>query len=211
MTDPSYDIRNDSCMYAYYLSKRHHTSNHATLKQNLTVRIIIEMYSSIKQHSLPRVLASPKLRKKALNFLETATRLAVLLIIDNMLDSNTRNHQQATKMLDEIKSIFRYFTANLYLIKIFLPFFQSLFIGNFKTSYLIQFFNKLIIFKQINKTLNKYGANKGQKFNELYEQTLYTIDDELPALFKQLEELPAGKARNGIENKIKKSIKDYKE
>ena len=124
MTDPIYDIRNDSCMYAYYLSKRHHTSNHATLKQNLTERIIIEMYSSIKQNSLPRVLASPKLRKKALNFLETATRLAVLLIIDNMLDSNTRNHQQATKMLDEIKSIFRYFTANLYLIKLFLPFLQ---------------------------------------------------------------------------------------
>lgn len=64
------------------------------------------------------------------------------------------------------------------------------------------------MFKQINKALNKYGANKGQKFNELYEQTLYTIDDELPALFKQLEELPAGKARNGIEDKINEIIKN---
>ena len=65
-----------------------------------------------------------------------------------------------------------------------------------------------LMFKQINKALNKYGANKGQKFNELYEQTLYTIDDELPALFKQFEELPAGKARNGIENKINEIIKN---
>ena len=124
MTDPIYDIRNDSCMYAYYLSKRRHTSNHTPLKQNLTECIIVEMYTSIKQHALPRVLASPKLRKKALLFLETASRLAVLLIIDNTLARDSHNLQQATKMLGEIKSIFRYFTANLYLIKIFLPFFQ---------------------------------------------------------------------------------------
>lgn len=124
MTDPIYDIRNDSCMYAYYLSKRHHTSSHTPLKQNLTERIIVEMYASIKQHSLLRVLAAPRLRKNALIFLETATRLAVLLIIDNMLDCNDDRRTQATKMLDEIKQIFRYFTANLYLIKIFLPFLQ---------------------------------------------------------------------------------------
>lgn len=124
MTDPIYDIRNDSCMYAYYLSKRNHTASHAPLKQNLTERIIIEMYASIKQHSLVRVLATPKLRKNALIFLETATRLAVLLIIDNMLDCDNDRRPQATKMLDEIKHIFRYFTANLYLIKIFMPFLQ---------------------------------------------------------------------------------------
>ena len=60
-----------------------------------------------------------------------------------------------------------------------------------------------LMFKQIDKALNKYGANKGAKFNELYEQSLYMIDNELPALFKQLEGLPAGngKARNGIQNK----------
>ena len=65
-----------------------------------------------------------------------------------------------------------------------------------------------LMFKQIDKALNKYGANKGAKFNELYEQSLYMIDNELPALFKQLEGLPAGKARNGIQNKINEIIKN---
>lgn len=64
------------------------------------------------------------------------------------------------------------------------------------------------MFERINKSLNKYGSNKGQKFNELYEQTLYTIDNELPALFKQFEGLPAGKTRNLIENKINEIIKN---
>lgn len=50
--------------------------------------------------------------------------------------------------------------------------------------------------------------NKTQKFNELYEQTLYTIDNELTSLFKQLEELPVGKTRNAIENKINEIIKN---
>ena len=63
-------------------------------------------------------------------------------------------------------------------------------------------------FEQIDNALNKYGANKVQKFNELYEQTLYTIDNELPALFKQMDVLPAGKARNVIENKINEIIKN---
>lgn len=65
-----------------------------------------------------------------------------------------------------------------------------------------------LMFKQIDKALNKYGTNKTQKFNELYEQTLYTIDNELPALFKQMNVLPAGKARNVIENKINEIIKN---
>lgn len=65
-----------------------------------------------------------------------------------------------------------------------------------------------LMFKQIDKALNKYGTNKTQKFNELYEQTLYTIDNELPALFKQMDVLPAGKARNVIENKINEIIKN---
>lgn len=64
------------------------------------------------------------------------------------------------------------------------------------------------MFKQINKALNKYGANKGQKFNELYEQTLYTIDNELPSLIKQFEELPVGKTRNAIETQINEIIKN---
>ena len=65
-----------------------------------------------------------------------------------------------------------------------------------------------LMFKQIDKALNKYGANKGAKFNELYEQSLYMIDNELSALFKQLEEVPAGKARNKIQNKINEIIKN---
>ncbi|MBP3847685.1 hypothetical protein J6I39_08055 [bacterium] len=46
------------------------------------------------------------------------------------------------------------------------------------------------MFKSIEKALSKYGANKGQKFNELYYQSLNTIDNELASLYKQMEKLP---------------------
>ena len=65
-----------------------------------------------------------------------------------------------------------------------------------------------LMFERIDKALNKYGSNKVQKFNELYEQTLYTIDNELPSLIKQFEELPVGKTRNAIETQINEIIKN---
>jgi|GEM_PF-6907012 len=64
------------------------------------------------------------------------------------------------------------------------------------------------MFEQIEKVLSKYGTKKGQKFNELYYQSLHTIDSELAGLYKQIEELPIGKARIALEKKINQIIKN---
>ena len=126
MADPIYDVRNDACMYAYYLSNRHHTLDYAPLRENLTVRIIKEMYQNIKRHNLLYNMAASKARTQAMLYVETASRLAVLMIIDNQLnpDAGERGKAIVADMLDEIKSIFRYFTANLNLVRLFMPFFQ---------------------------------------------------------------------------------------
>ena len=65
-----------------------------------------------------------------------------------------------------------------------------------------------LMFERVDKALSKYGANKAQKFNELYEQSLYTVDSQLPSLFKQMYKLPVGKDHAKIEEKINEIIKN---
>ena len=126
MADPIYDIRNDACMYAYYLSNRTHTLDYSLLRENLTVRIIKEMYHNIKRHSLVYNMALSKPRTQAMLYVETATRLAVLMIIDNTLPDSNRQPADGIvgDMLDEIRGIFRYLTANLKLLRVFMPVLQ---------------------------------------------------------------------------------------
>lgn len=47
-----------------------------------------------------------------------------------------------------------------------------------------------LMFEQIEKALGKYGTKKGHKFNELYYQSLSTLDNELASLYKQMDKLP---------------------
>lgn len=44
-----------------------------------------------------------------------------------------------------------------------------------------------LMFDSISKALNKYGSRKSQKFNELYYQSLYCIDEELATLYSKFE------------------------
>lgn len=124
MADPIYDVRNDACMYTYYLSNRHYTLDYSPLKENLTVRIIKEMFGNIKRHNLLYNMAVGRARRNTMLYVETASRLAVLMIIDDTLQPDQTEGEVVTDMLQEIKSIFRYFTVNLYLIRLFMPVFQ---------------------------------------------------------------------------------------
>ncbi|MCD8236863.1 MAG: hypothetical protein LUD00_09470 [Prevotellaceae bacterium] len=126
ITDEIYDVRNDACMYIYYLSKRTHTNGQIPLRENLTVKIVKQIYSNVKSGNLIYNVLSKTARTKMFTLVETSTRLAVLLIIDNMLaDKQTQeNKSVASDMLDEIKGLFRYLTCNLYLVKAVLPFLQ---------------------------------------------------------------------------------------
>lgn len=126
ITDEIYDVRNDACMYIYYLSKRTHTNGQIPLRGNLTVKIVKQIYSNVKSGNLIYNVVSKNARTKMFTLVETSTRLAVLLIIDNMLaDKQTQETKLiASDMLDEIKGVFKYLTCNLYLVKAVLPFLQ---------------------------------------------------------------------------------------
>lgn len=123
MTDNIYDIRNDACMYTYYLSNKTMTIDYLPLEKNLTEEIIQEMYTLIKSHNLLYNVSNKKTRKRSIIFLETATRLSTLLIIDNLL-SPKGSKETVRNLLNEIQDIFKYFTGNFYLIRLFMPFFQ---------------------------------------------------------------------------------------
>ena len=125
MADPIYDVRNDACMYSYYLSNNHHTLEYTPLRENLTVRIVKEMYANIKRHNLIYNMVSKKARTLALFNIETASRLAVLMIIDSTLRRKKEGDDGiVSDMMAEIRSIFNYMTANLMLIRLFMPLFQ---------------------------------------------------------------------------------------
>lgn len=126
ITDDIYDVRNDACMYIYYLSKRTRTNGFEPLHENLTVKIVKQIYANLRKGNLAYKIVAKKARTNTFTYLETATRLAVLLIIDNTLTEKPikENEDIASDMLSEMKSIFRYLTGNLLLIKAFMPFLQ---------------------------------------------------------------------------------------
>ena len=124
MLDPIYDIRNDACMYSYYLSNKRYTLDYSPLQENLTVRIIREMYGNIKKRGLIRSFALKRNRTNAMLNVETASRLCVLMIIDHSRNDDEQSRQIVSDMFGELKSIFRYLTGNLFFIRLFMPIFQ---------------------------------------------------------------------------------------
>lgn len=124
MLDPIYDIRNDACMYCYYLSNKNYTLDYTPLRENLTVRIIKEMYNNIKSRGLLRNFVMKSYRSNAMMYVETASRLCVLMIIDNSRSEDMKSRQIVSDMLNELREIFRYLTGNLYFVRLFLPLLQ---------------------------------------------------------------------------------------
>ncbi|MDR1583900.1 MAG: hypothetical protein LBS55_11715 [Prevotellaceae bacterium] len=124
MTDPVKDVQNDTCLYIYYLSKKTHTSDYSLLKENLTQQIVLEMYRIIKNTSIIRMLFAQQTRKRSVIFLETATRLSTLFIIDALMAQNESSSKQVEMQLNEIRAVLKHFTANFYLLKLMMPFFQ---------------------------------------------------------------------------------------
>jgi len=124
MADSIYDVRNDTCMYAYYLSNRHYTLGFMPLRENLTVRIVRELFAGIRSRNLLRNMVGSKSRQRTMLYTETAARLALLMIIDNTLSRTAEGSRVVDDMLAEIKRIFRYFTADLTLVRLFMPVLQ---------------------------------------------------------------------------------------
>lgn len=126
MTDPINEVGNDACLYAYYLSNKRRTLNYVPLRENLSERIVREMYGIIRHTPVLKTLCIGTCRRRSVVFLETATRITTLLIIDALLSGEQNARERVGVLLGEIRSIFRYVTGNFSLVRLLMPFFQMI-------------------------------------------------------------------------------------
>ncbi len=126
LDDPITEIRDNVCLMIYYASNKTHTLSYTPLKANITRQIVSHMYEYI--HHTPLVgLAKAQRRKRVMSFLETGTRINILLIIDRVLageEADKTNGIQISDIFADITSVAKHLTANFTLFRIVLPFVQ---------------------------------------------------------------------------------------
>jgi len=122
--DPISDVSNEACKQAYYLSRRRRTRGGAPLHENLTARIVRDMFGEVRAHTLASNIISGTRRRRMATFIETGARLATLLIIDACMASEP-DDAMASEMLDNIRSIASYATARFTLVRVAMPFLQT--------------------------------------------------------------------------------------
>lgn len=125
MMDEITDVSNEACKFVYYLSRRRFTHSHTPLRENLTKKIVQEMYRDIKSRTVVGNIVRSNERRKSLVFVEAATRLATLLIIDATV-SKPQDVTMIREMLSEIRGIAGYFTWNYRMIRLIMPFLQTI-------------------------------------------------------------------------------------
>ena len=125
MDDAITEIRDNVCLMIFYASNKTHTLSYAPLQENVTRQIVAHMYDFI--HRTPLVgLANTKRRKRVMTFLETGTRINILLIIDRVLagDEAADSGIHISEIFDDITAVAKHLTANFTLFRIVLPFIQ---------------------------------------------------------------------------------------
>lgn len=127
MDDAITEIKDNVCLMIYYASNKSHTLSYTPLKENITRQIVAHMYDYI--HRTPLVgLANGSRRKRVMTFLETGTRINILLIIDRVLAGDKEDAQasdiKVSDIFDDITSVAKHLTANFTLFRMVLPFVQ---------------------------------------------------------------------------------------
>lgn len=123
LSDPITDVRNDACMYCYYVSYKSRTLSGTPLKANISHRIVERMYQTITGTPLVKIPIRRAGRQMMVNFLEIATRINVLLIIDSLLKGD---RSQVGVMLGATTGVFRHITWNFRLVRLMMPFFSMI-------------------------------------------------------------------------------------
>ncbi|MFI3281849.1 MAG: hypothetical protein R3Y44_07775 [Rikenellaceae bacterium] len=118
------EVRNSACLYIYYLSNLKYTLSYTPIKVNLTEQIVIKMYDIICQTPIISMAAVKSTRNRSVIFLEAATRLCVLLIIDSMILPSEPDYDKITNLRNQIERVFSHFTGRFYLIRVVMPFIQ---------------------------------------------------------------------------------------
>lgn len=124
MEDSITDVSDEACKQAYYLSRRRFTRGGAPLRENLTARIVREMFDDIQSRSIPANLAGRRRRRRMIRFIETGVRLAVLLIIDACMAPQP-DDALASDMLARIRGIASYATMRFAVVRLAMPFLQT--------------------------------------------------------------------------------------
>lgn len=119
------EVGNETCKQIYYLSRSSHTSGHTPLRENLTQRIVHEMFADIRSRTIAGNVAAGTARRRAMTFVETGARLATLLIID-ATTAAVQDREMISDMLAEIRGIASYFTWRYRLVRLAMPFLQTL-------------------------------------------------------------------------------------
>ena len=122
MTDPIGDVKNDACMYAYYLSNKKYTQGLLPLKENLCERVVGDMFDVIKGSGLLKMVCDSRVRKHNVVFIETSIRLCVLMIIDALLSGD--DNERVKRLLGEVTMLVKHLTCNFMLVRMMMPFIQ---------------------------------------------------------------------------------------
>ena len=122
MTQNINEMRDQMCMYIYYLVNKQYTHSHQELQQNLTYAITEYMLDYVCNIPLWRFpLIGIKRIKLLLSYLENGIRLKVMLIIENML-AEQRDAEKVRALYGDIVSVFKHLTLNYSLVRIVTPF-----------------------------------------------------------------------------------------
>lgn len=125
LEDSVREIKNDTCMYVYYLSKRKYTIMGTPVEDDITQRIVDRMIVKIKSSSLLKSLSQAGRRKQFIELAETTIRLIVILIIDNTLNPNIKDKDERNlRLLNNIREIFNYVTFKGTVIRLIMPLFK---------------------------------------------------------------------------------------
>jgi len=123
LDDPLTEVRNNTCMQAYYVSKRTLTLNHEPLKENITQQIVRRMFELLKNRPVPALIAGKRARNRTATILETGVRLDVILMIDLLLDEDINQRGRVLELLEEVRALIKHLTLNYSLIRLLMPFF----------------------------------------------------------------------------------------
>lgn len=119
--DPLVEVKDAVCLQSYYISHQHFTLGGTPIYRNLSELIAQRMYQWLTARPVLFMALRGSSRRRMMTFLETATRLMVILIIDAMLSQQPEQEKRIGPMLDQIRAVIRHLTLGGGLIRLALP------------------------------------------------------------------------------------------
>lgn len=124
--NPLLDIGNDACMYIYYLHNKKFTLEHSPISENITARIVRRMFATVCSKGLLSTATDSRLRSRAVSFVETGARLAMMLIIDELLSGQEGSSARVGALMQDIRGLMSHLTWKFRLVKLAMPFFSMI-------------------------------------------------------------------------------------